>query len=78
MESRCIFTEAKLEEDFGKVTKELDSLRRRKLDILKRKIAEKDQYFFDKCNRLWVLCKDCYGRFGVRQTCQLFSKQLLI
>jgi hypothetical protein len=24
------------------------------------------------------LCKDCYGRFGVRQTCQLFSKQLLI
>lgn len=44
MESRCIFTEAKLEQkedDFGKVTKELDSLRRRKLDILKRKLLKR-------------------------------------
>ena len=30
---------------------------------LKKKAAEKDQNFHEKCNRLWKLCKNCYDKF---------------
>jgi sugar diacid utilization regulator len=68
MESRSISFEAKLEqkeEDFDKLKKELDAAKK-EITYLQKKMAEKDQYFLDKCNRLWELCKDCYDKFGAK------------
>ena len=68
MESRCISIGAKLEtkieefdnlkKDFAKVVKDRN--------YLEMKSAEKDQNFYDKCNRLWELCKNCYDKFGAK------------
>jgi hypothetical protein len=68
MESRCISIEANLErktEEFDNLNVEHRNLEKEKNRLL-RKAAEKDQLFFDKCNRLWELCKNCYERWGAK------------
>ena len=68
MESKCISVGAKLEaktEDFDNLKKDLDKIVKEK-NYLKKKSAEKDQNFHDKCNRLWELCKNCYDKFGAK------------
>lgn len=72
METRCISTEAKLErqkEEFDRekenLTHDLNSSKR-EVAFLKKRMSEKDQYFLEKCNRLWELCANCYIKFGAK------------
>jgi hypothetical protein len=39
---------------------------REKRIILRRSLLKKNQNFYDKCNRLWELCKKCYDKFGAK------------
>lgn len=66
METRCISMEARLEEkfeDFDKVKVAYEKLEKEQKRS-ERKAAEKDKAFYDKCNRLWELCKNCYDKWG--------------
>jgi len=68
MDSRCISVGARLEtktKDFDNLKKDFDKIVKEK-NYIKKKSAEKDQNFHDKCNRLWELCKNCYDKFGVK------------
>jgi hypothetical protein len=68
MESKCISVGAKLEAKIGdcdNLKKDLKKIVREK-NYLEKKSSEKDQNFYDKCNRLWELCKNCYDKFGAK------------
>jgi hypothetical protein len=68
MESRCISVGAKLEakiEDYDNLKKELEKIVREK-NYVEKKSSEKDQNFYNKCNRLWELCKNCNDKIGAK------------
>jgi hypothetical protein len=68
MESKYISIGAKLEmkiEDFYNLKKDLDNIMREK-NYLEKKSAEKDKFFYEKCNRLLELCQNCYDKFGAK------------
>jgi hypothetical protein len=68
MESRCISVGAKLEtktEEYDNLKKDLEKVVREK-NYLEKKSLEKDHNFYNKCNHLWEICKNCYDKFGVK------------
>jgi hypothetical protein len=68
MESRCISIGAKFEakiEDCDNLKKELEKIVREK-NYVEKKSSQKDQNFYNKCNHLWELCKNCYDKFGAK------------
>jgi chromosome segregation ATPase len=68
MESRCISVGAKLKtktEEYHNLKKDLEKVVRDK-NYLEKKSLKKDQNFYNKCNRLWELYKNCYDKFGAK------------